>query len=987
MNRDPDTPRARHLAFGPFVLLPERQLLLRDEMPVRIGGRALEILTLLVERAGDVVSKRELIEQVWPDTVVDDGNLKVNMAALRRALGDGPHAGPQAASNVTSNAASSAGSTTGPTLGPGPGPYIATVTGRGYRFVAPVQSVTPDGQAGLSSAGPGPGARRDNLPTRGTRVFGRAETIAAIRRDLARSRLVSLVGAGGIGKTTVALAAAELELDTFAQGVWLVDLVLLKDGALVPNAVAAAIGLTAHSADMLTPLCAALRDQSLLLVIDNCEHVIDAAAACVNRLLAEAAGVKVLATSREPLLVKGERVRRLPGLAAPAASVSLDAAQSLAFPAIQLFVERATERVDAFELSDGDAPRVAEICRRLDGLALAIEFAATRVDAFGINGLLQRLDDRFRLLQGRRAGPERQRTLTATLDWSYGLLSDDEAALLRAVSVFAGVFDSEGAAAVADLPRADAAEGLSQLAAKSLLATDLDASSAAYRLLETTRSYCVDRLRAAEQEREVRGRHARHLCAMLQRAGAEWAKRPADEWAAVYGRFIDDLRGALAWLVTDEAHRPLHIRLTVAGLLLWNHFSLTAESRVHASRAVESLAAAGMTGTAHEMKLQLSLGGSTMFTRGLRPQAMAASQRALAIARGIGDEDYHLRCLMMIGIHQLFTGDHEAGLGTLERFTAVAARSDPSVLPEGETHVGIGELFLGRLADARRRLESLERRDLRYFGSYGVRYLSDPVILVRSVLSHVHWLGGRADTAMRMAGLALDNARALGHELSLNNVLSYLCAVYFWSGQYERCDRAVAQLEEHVGRHGLVARRPVARFFRAALLHVRDEPGVDAVAAIEAAIEDFRSVNHLARMPYYLGVLAEAQRDRGRLEEAEATIVAAREIASSQKEGWCLPEVIRVQAGIASARGRVDVAEALLIDAMALASASGTLAWRLRAACDLARLWRGRTRTADARHLLQSVIGEFTEGVETRDLLGAAELLAALGAPSLTSTP
>lgn len=934
---------AQQLAFGPFVLLPEHQLLLQGGEPVRIGGRALEILILLVGRPGDVVSKRELIEQVWRDTVVDDGNLKVNMAVLRRALGDGP----------------------------GAGQYIATVTGRGYRFVAPVHAGGPGNLLAPSVVG----TRRDNLPTRTTRVFGRAETIEALRRDLDRSRLLSIVGAGGIGKTTVALAVAEQELERFAHGVWLVDLALIKDGALVPHAVATAIGLTAHSAHVLTPLCEYLCDQERLLVIDNCEHVIDAAATCVHRILAAAAGVKVLVTSREPLLVKGERVRRLPGLAAPSASAHLSAEQSLAFPAIQLFVERATERVESFALSDSDAPQVAEICRRLDGLALAIEFAATRIDTFSVDGLLQQLDDRFRLLQGRRAGPERHRTLTATLDWSYGLLSGSEVALLRAVAVFAGVFDRDGATAVAGLALEEAEEALAQLAAKSLLATDIDRSGVAYRLLETTRSYALDRLRAAGDEALVRIRHAQFLCATLERAAAEWAKRPAEEWAAAYGRFIDDLRAALLWTGVGGLDRPLRIRLTVAGLLLWNHFSLTAESGVHVARAVEDLEAAGLVGSAFEMKLQLWLGGSTMFTLGLHPRAMDATHRALAIAQQTGDADYRLRALSMIGIHQLFAGEHQAGLQTLEQFMALAALDDPSVLREAETHVGIGELFLGRIDSARHRLEGLQRRDLRYFGSYGVRYLSDPVILVRSVLCQVQWLNGCADTALRMGEVASGNAQALGHELSLNNVLSYLAPVYFWSGHYELCDRCVSVLEAQVTRHGLVTRRPVARFYRAALAHVRGDGSVDTVRALQEAVADFRSINHLARMPYYLGVLAQALTDRGRLDEAEATIRMAREAALAQQEGWCLPEILRVQAAIVLARGRNGEAEALLGEAMALAQACGTLAWRLRAACDLAGLWDQAGRREEARQLLQAVLDAFTEGFGTRDLMAAADLL------------
>ena len=230
---------------------------------------------------------------------------------------------------------------------------------------------------------------------------------------------------------------------------------------------------------------------------------------------------------------------------------------------------------ELFELNDADAPAVAEICRRLDGLALAIELAATRIDAFGVGGLLQQLDDRFRLLVGRRAGPERHRTLTATLDWSYSLLSEREAALLRAVSVFAGVFGVDGATAVSNVQPAEVADTLAQLAAKSLLAMELDADGITYRLLETTRAYCLERLRVSGEDQAVRRRHAEHVCAVLERAASEWSQRPAREWGAAYGRVVDDLRVALAWAGRDAANRSLRIRLTVAGLLLWNHFSLT----------------------------------------------------------------------------------------------------------------------------------------------------------------------------------------------------------------------------------------------------------------------------------------------------------------------------------------------------------------------------------------------------------------------------
>ncbi|MET0287923.1 MAG: winged helix-turn-helix domain-containing protein [Polyangiales bacterium] len=935
---------SRSFAFGPFLLVPERQLLLKGEVSVRIGGRALDILTALVERPGELISKSDLLARVWPDTFVEEGNLKVNVAALRRVLGEEP----------------------------GSLSYIATVVGRGYRFVAPVRaSLARLAPPLTASALP---RQRHNLPTGTTRIFGRAEEIELLRGDLSESRLVSIVGAGGIGKTTVALAVAELAVGSFADGVWLVDLGLQRDPAWVPNVIAAAIGAAVSSPDMLSEVIEFLRGRELLLVFDNCEHLLHGAAFCVDRILASTAGVKILATTREPLHVKGERVRRLPGLVAPPLTTRLSAQEALTFPAIQLFVERATSSLESFALTDLDAPAVAEICRRLDGLALAIEFAATRIEAFGVGGLLKQLDDRFHALVGRRAGPERHRTLTAMLDWSYSLLAND-AALLRAVSVFAGVFDIAAASAVANVAPQEAADALAQLAAKSLLATDLDAGAVAYRLLETTRTYCLERLRLSAEDQAVRRRHAEHVCSLLERATAEWAERPASEWAAEYGRSLDDLRNALAWSSADPVNRSLNIRLTLAGILLWNHFSLTSECSVYVSRAVEQLGPAGLAGTEFEMKLQLWLGSSMMVTRGFKPQTLGAMHRALEIAIQANDTDYRLRCLSVRGIYELWTGEHEAGLRTFADFAVVAADKDPSALPESEVHTGMAEMFLGRLPQARRRLELLQQRDLNFRGSYGVRYLADTIVLLESVLSHVQWLTGLPDTAARTATMAIERARPTRHHLSLNNALSYACPVFYWSGRYQECSRLVTMLDEHVVRHGLVARRPVAMFYGAAVSCTDITSLADGLDSLQHTLEDFRAINHMARMPYYLAVVAESLAQHERFSEAELTIREALEVAQAQGEGWCRPELLRIRASILTARGQADEAEALLVESMAEAQQIGALSWRLRSANDLAKLWRARAKTDDARAMLLPVFSEFSEGFATRDLRVAAELL------------
>jgi predicted ATPase len=468
------------VAFGPFRLYPEQRVLLRADKPLSLGSRAREILLVLVERAGEIVKKSELIARVWPDTIVEEGSLRVHIATLRKALRDGQ----------------------------GGMRYVENVTGHGYRFVAPLQWI----DAAQPRPVPQPAAEHDSIPIPLTRMIGRAPVVATLASRLPQRRFVTIVGPGGIGKTTVAMATADHLRASYPHGVYFIDLASIADPLLISATIASALGLATVSQDPLLSVIEFLKGKQMLITLDNCEHVIEAAAVAAEKLLRGASGVNVIATSREPLRAKGEWVLRLAPLELPPAGAALSADDALGFSAIQLFTERAMASLHTFELSDADVSTVADICHKLDGLPLAIELAAARVDLFGIRGLAARLDDRLGLLtRGRRTAMPRQQTLRATLDWSYELLSRAEQIALRRLAVFPGPFDARSASAVIadnDVHAANVLDVLTSLAAKSLVAAHVAGEQVCYRLLNTSRVYALEKLEESHERDEIKRRNA-----------------------------------------------------------------------------------------------------------------------------------------------------------------------------------------------------------------------------------------------------------------------------------------------------------------------------------------------------------------------------------------------------------------------------------------------------------------------------------------------
>ena len=398
--------------FGPFRLLVDQRELSAHGIPISLGQRAFEILLVLVSRHGHLVTKDELMDEVWPGVIVEENNIQVHISALRKVLGtDGD-----------------------------PKRYLVTVPGRGYRFVAPVKTESADHSAPSTVAVTEQTAGGNNLPSQLTSLIGRESEVAEIKAGLSSCRLVTLTGAGGVGKTRLAIEVARTLLERYPDGVWFVELAPLADPHLIAPTIGAILGVSqgASSAPD-TALATALRTKQLLLILDNCEHVIEQAARIAEALTRVCGQMTILATSRERLAIASEIVIQVRSLPTPQASASLSATAACEYSAVRLFVERANALGIGLILNDTNAPVIGSICRELDGIPLAIELAVPRLRVFSVGELAQGLERRFRLLTGgNRTALPRQQTLYALIDWSYALLNDAEKLLLTRLAVFSG---------------------------------------------------------------------------------------------------------------------------------------------------------------------------------------------------------------------------------------------------------------------------------------------------------------------------------------------------------------------------------------------------------------------------------------------------------------------------------------------------------------------------------------------------------------------
>jgi non-specific serine/threonine protein kinase len=537
--------------FGAFELQLDERRLLKDGAAIALRPRAFDLLAALVDRAGHLVTKDELLDRVWPKMVVEETALRVQLSALRKVLG---------------------------------ADAIATVSGRGYRFTLPVTKREAE-----AHRTPTP---RHNLAYQLTSFIGREQEITQLEELVTTNRLVTLTGAGGAGKTRLAIDVASRLLDAFPDGVWLAELAALSDPRLVPQAVAQALELKEQPArPMMETLCEHLASKKLLLVLDNVEHLLEACARLVDEIVRRSPGVTVLVTSRERLGMTGELTYRVPSLTVPEASETLTPETALRYEGVRLFVERAKLVRPDFVLTAQNASCIASICARLDGIPLAIELAAPLLRSMSVDELSERLDQRFALLTGgSRAALPRHRTLRSTIDWSYDLLTEREQAMLRRAAVFAGgwtLASAEQVCAGDGIDASDVCEQLTSLVDKSLVVTDEQAGATRYRMLETVRQYALDRLRDSGEEAQWRGTHLACFGALAQEffEGVEGPKQLS--WFSRIASEHDNLRAALAW--SAESSPIEGLRLATALMGFWRVRGHLAEGREWLARLLDAV--------------------------------------------------------------------------------------------------------------------------------------------------------------------------------------------------------------------------------------------------------------------------------------------------------------------------------------------------------------------------------------------------------------
>lgn len=939
------SPGAIRLRFGPFELNVAERSLKKANQALPLGGRAYDILVALLENAGEVVGKAELIARAWPDVTVEEGSLRVHLSALRKALGDGQFGNK----------------------------YIANVQGQGYSFIAPVARLPADHDSGSASAG------MPNLPPALGRMLGRNNVVLEIQGLLQTGqRLITILGAGGIGKTTVALSVGHRALADFSGAAFFVDLSTVNDQVHLIGAIASAVGLGPQLVDPKAALLNFLRPRKALIILDSCEHLIEKAADIAGHIFRNAPDIYLLATSREAFHVAGERVVGLCPLDCPPEQPGLTASEAIAYPAVRLFAERVSARRGEFSLRDDEAPMVAEICRKLDGIPLAIELAAGRAAVLGVGNTVARLGSRLDLLKfGRRTANPRHQTLIATLDWSHDHLSEIERVVLRRVAIFVGRFTLEAVLAVAEEVGIDESEisgALGNLVNKSLIGVWTESRGRFYRLLDTTRAYALEKLATSGERDSIARRHASFSIQMLESNPVNLFDLEFTEAAVDAVRdYLGNVRAALEWSFGPNGNDAAAIRLAATASQPLLAMSLLLECRTWMEKAIDRMPSD--CDPRHQMKIHAALALSLMYTEGNSDRVREAFHTALNFAQQ--HEDTHLHLSLLSGLSMYLHGLVDAA-GTYE----LALRSVAAARKTGNPDdAAIADAMLGAAyclrSDQRRAQQHLKRSlhgSLRRFNAS--QYLFDLRSSSLSVLTHSFFFSGNLDQAADCTKMNIEEAARSGHPVGLCRALTNSMRLYFWIDDLEQIERSLAELEQTAERHSLAPARAVALGFRGRYL-VRIGRMADGIQYLQESLEKLAIHRYDVVTSDLVSELTVSLAKQNARSEALALIDRSISAVIEANRLLRLPAFFLAK-GSAFASG--DVPEGLLAEeffakAMKQARQESALPFELRAGLELARIWIGRGEVQRARDLISPVYSRFSEGLTTPDLILARRIL------------
>ncbi|WOH56965.1 MULTISPECIES: ATP-binding protein [Bradyrhizobium] len=944
-------------AFGDLEIDLSKRELRRRGTAAPVGSRGFEVLEALLRARSELVNKYELMRAVWPGAVVEENTLHFHISSVRKALGEDRH-------------------------------LLKTVSGRGYRLTgnwmpcAETDSVAAHRDE--SAVGQGPAAAHvTNLPLPASPLIGRSSALDHLSEALTRFRVVTLTGPGGIGKSSLAMELGRGLFPSWRGDCWLVELASITNARLMPSAVTHVLGLRVGGDEISFEAVAhAIGGKKLLLILDNCEHLIGAAAQLAQTIVTMCRNASVLATSREGLRIEGEYVYHVPPLDVPPGDSEMSR-HAREYSAVQLFLAR-MDAVHLGHASDRDhIALVAAICRRLDGIPLAIEFAAARSTALGVEEVAARLDDRFRLLTGgHRTALARHQTLRATLDWSYELLSAPERCLLRRLAIFVGGFTLDAAIYLmqeCDFGSSQVVEGIANLIAKSLVAID-GSSPRRWRLLETVRAYALEKASEAGEVERTSRFHAMFFQKCFSHSAVISQPGNVIQEVDSCSREMDNVRAALDWCFSASGDDEIGVDLTAGYAAVWLHHALMTECRDRTRVALCRLKRKPSQGKRLQMELYIALGTALVWTMGSIETTMDATTAGLGLAKCLDDREAQLRGLWALWLVQFNTGGCRAAQHTAEQFCALARRKDDATtILVGQRLLGATLQYQGRQREAKPYFERVVRHYIAPADQHDkVWFHYDQRALARAMLARILWLEGFIDQATEQAERSVEEAGAAARGLSLLYPLAWTtCPLMLMTGNLEAAENAIRTLKDVATRHNAAWWKTLANCLEAKLLIKRGDFD-QGIRLLQTSLRRCEQTGWTVCYPEFLGTLGEGLAGLRQLAESVQTIDLALTHAARGGERWYVPELLRVKAEILIEmrfNESLSIAEGCLQDGLNLARKQGAMFWELRCAMAMARLKLKQKLPNEAQECLAPVYEKFTEGFDTADLRASRTLL------------